>query len=102
MAGSTVFRSAYVPIKVTSDNNDVLRRYLCCCLLIKQAPKLIIGLIGAPGLRRIRREGVEESLLSGDDDLHQSIVEALDAYNRFTKSFRDDYSDTTGGPGAST
>ncbi|VDO80410.1 unnamed protein product [Heligmosomoides polygyrus] len=36
-----------------------------------------------------------EELLSGDNDLHQSIIKALDAYNRVTKSFGDDYSDTT-------
>ncbi|VDP26083.1 unnamed protein product [Heligmosomoides polygyrus] len=40
-----------------------------------------------------------ESLLNGDNDLHQSTVKALNAYNRVTKSFGDDYSDTTGGPG---
>ncbi|VDP01737.1 unnamed protein product [Heligmosomoides polygyrus] len=37
-----VFRSTYVPIKVTSDYDDILRRYLCC-LLIKQVPKLILA-----------------------------------------------------------
>ncbi|VDP48147.1 unnamed protein product [Heligmosomoides polygyrus] len=62
------------------DNGDVLRRYICC-LLIKQAPKLILDLIGTASLRSMRREEVEESLLSGDNDLHQSIVKALDAYN---------------------
>ncbi|VDO88072.1 unnamed protein product [Heligmosomoides polygyrus] len=36
-----------------------------------------------------------ESLLSGDNNLHQSIVKALDACNRVTKSFGDDYSDPT-------
>ncbi|VDP58131.1 unnamed protein product, partial [Heligmosomoides polygyrus] len=41
-----VFRRADVPINVTSDYDDISRRYLCC-LLIKQAPKLILGLIGA-------------------------------------------------------
>ncbi|VDO79092.1 unnamed protein product [Heligmosomoides polygyrus] len=65
-------------IKVTSDYDDIFRRYLCC-LLIKQVPKLILGLIGATSLRSIRREEVIESLLSGDNDLHQSIVKALDA-----------------------
>ncbi|VDO68655.1 unnamed protein product [Heligmosomoides polygyrus] len=71
-------------------------------LLIKQAPKLILGLIGAASLRSIRREKVIESLLSGNNDLHQPIVTALDTYNRVTKSFGDDYSDTTGGPGTYT
>ncbi|VDO99439.1 unnamed protein product [Heligmosomoides polygyrus] len=41
-------------------------------------------------VKSIRREEVIESLLSGDNDLHQSIVKALDAYNRVTKSFGDD------------
>ncbi|VDP04250.1 unnamed protein product [Heligmosomoides polygyrus] len=56
-----------VPIKVTSDYDAIFRRYLCC-LLIKQASKLILGLIGAASLRSIRREKVIESLLSGDND----------------------------------
>ncbi|VDO90360.1 unnamed protein product [Heligmosomoides polygyrus] len=85
MTAVPVFRSAYVPIEVTSDDDDVLRRYLCC-LLIKQAPKLILGLIGTASLRSICREEVEESLLSGDNDLHQSIVKALDAYNRVSET----------------
>ncbi|VDO18731.1 unnamed protein product [Heligmosomoides polygyrus] len=49
----TVLRSTYVPIKVTSDYVYIFRRYFCC-LLIKQAPKLILGLIGATSLRSIR------------------------------------------------
>ncbi|VDP09554.1 unnamed protein product [Heligmosomoides polygyrus] len=87
--------------KVTSDNDDVLRRYLCC-LLFKQAPKLILGLIGRASLRSIRREEVEESLLSGDNDLHQSIVKALDTYNRVSETLGDDYTNTDGGPGTTT
>ncbi|VDP53758.1 unnamed protein product [Heligmosomoides polygyrus] len=77
MAAAPVFRRADVPIKVTCEYDDILRRHLCC-LLIKQAPKLILGLIGAASLRSIRRE--------------EMIV---------TKSFGDDYTDTTGGPGTS-
>ncbi|VDO73449.1 unnamed protein product [Heligmosomoides polygyrus] len=100
MTAVLVLRSTYVPIKVTSDYDDNFRRYLRC-LLIKQIPKLILGLIRAATLRRMRREEVIESLFRGDNDLHQSIVKALDAYNRVTKSFGDDYSDTTGGPGTS-
>ncbi|VDP39068.1 unnamed protein product [Heligmosomoides polygyrus] len=99
MTAVPVFRSTYVPIKVTSDYDDIFRRYLCC-FLIKQSPKLILGLIGAASLRNIRREEVIESLLSGDNDLHQG--KAFDTYKRVTKSFGDDYSDTTGGPGTST
>ncbi|VDO76785.1 unnamed protein product [Heligmosomoides polygyrus] len=101
MTAVLVLRSTYVPTKVTSDYDDIFRRYLCC-LLIKQAPKLFLGLIGAATLRSIRREEVIESLLRGDNDLHQPIAIAFDAYNRVTKSFGDDYSDTTGGPGTST
>ncbi|VDP05942.1 unnamed protein product [Heligmosomoides polygyrus] len=101
MTAVPILRSTYVPVKVTSDYDDIFRRYICC-LLIKQAPKLILGLIGAASLRSIRREEVIESLLSGDNDLHQPIVKALGTYNRVTKSFGDDYSDTTGGPGTST
>ncbi|VDO90614.1 unnamed protein product [Heligmosomoides polygyrus] len=101
MTAVPVFRRADVPIKVTSDYDDIFRRHLCC-LLIKQAPKLILGLIGAASLRSIRREEVIESLLSGNNDLHQSIVKAFDAYNRVTKSFGDDDSNSTGGPGTST
>ncbi|VDP28378.1 unnamed protein product [Heligmosomoides polygyrus] len=86
---------------VTSDYDDIIRRHLCC-LLIKQVPKLILGLIGAASLWSIRREEVIESLLRGDNDLHEPIVIAFNAYNRVTKSFGDDYSDTTGGPGTST
>ncbi|VDO99715.1 unnamed protein product [Heligmosomoides polygyrus] len=88
-------------IGVTSDYDDIFRRYVCC-LLIKQAPKLILGLFWAAGLRGICREEVKESLLNGDNDPHQPIVIAFDAYNRVTKSFGDDYSDTTSGPGNST
>ncbi|VDO66568.1 unnamed protein product [Heligmosomoides polygyrus] len=94
MTAVSVFRSTYVPIKVTSEYDDIFRRYLGC-LLIKQSPKLILGLIGAASLRCICREEVIESLLSGDNDLHQSTVKALDAYNRVTKSLGDDYPDTT-------
>ncbi|VDP62784.1 unnamed protein product [Heligmosomoides polygyrus] len=101
MTAVPVLRSTYVPIKVTRDYDDIFRRYLCC-LLIKQVPKLILGLIGAASLRSIRREEVIESLLSGDNDLHQSIVKALNAYNRVTKSFGDDDSNSTGGPETST
>ncbi|VDO99893.1 unnamed protein product [Heligmosomoides polygyrus] len=101
MTAVPVLRSTYVSIKVTSDYDEIFRRYLCC-LLIMQAPKLFLSLIGAASLRSIRREEVIESLLSGDNDLHQSIVKALDAYNRVTKSFGDDYSDTAGSPGTST
>ncbi|VDP06864.1 unnamed protein product [Heligmosomoides polygyrus] len=79
------------------ERDEVGIAYLCC-LLIKQAPKLFLGLIRAASLRSIRREEVIESLLRDDNDLHQSIVKALNAYNRVTKSFGDDYSDTTGGP----
>ncbi|VDO68219.1 unnamed protein product [Heligmosomoides polygyrus] len=100
MTAIPVFRGTYMPTKVTSDYDDIFRRYLCC-LLIKQVPKLPLGLIGAPSLRSIRREEVIELLLSGDHDLHQSIVEAVNAYNRVTKSFRQDYSYITGGPGTS-
>ncbi|VDP48618.1 unnamed protein product [Heligmosomoides polygyrus] len=89
MTAAPVFRSTYVPIKVTSDYDDIFRRYLCC-LLIKQALKLILGLIGAASLRSIRRGELMKSLLSGANDLRQSIVKALDAYNRVTKSFGDD------------
>ncbi|VDP05691.1 unnamed protein product [Heligmosomoides polygyrus] len=96
-----VLRSTYVPIKVTSDYDDIFRRYLCC-LLIKQAPKVFFGLVVAATLRNIRRGEVMESLLSGDNNLHQPIVIAFNAYNRVTKSFGDDYSDTTGGPWAAT
>ncbi|VDP49427.1 unnamed protein product [Heligmosomoides polygyrus] len=53
-------------------------------------------------MRSIRREEAIESLLTGDNDLHQSIVKALDAYNRVTKSFGDYYSDTAAGPKIST
>ncbi|VDP13605.1 unnamed protein product [Heligmosomoides polygyrus] len=63
MTAVPVFRRADVPIKVTSDYDDTIRRHLCC-LLIKQAPKLILGLIGAAGLRSIRREEVIGSLLA--------------------------------------
>ncbi|VDO90143.1 unnamed protein product [Heligmosomoides polygyrus] len=101
MTAVSVLCSTYVPIKVTSDYDDIFRWYLCC-LLIKQAPKLFLGLIGAATLRSMRREEGIESLLSGDNDLHQSIVKALDPYNRVTKSFGDDYSDTVGGSGTST
>ncbi|VDP42816.1 unnamed protein product [Heligmosomoides polygyrus] len=55
-----VFRGTYVPIKVTSDYDDILRRYLCC-LLIKQAPKLFVGLIGAATLWKMHREEVIET-----------------------------------------
>ncbi|VDP07571.1 unnamed protein product [Heligmosomoides polygyrus] len=101
MTAVLVFRSTYVPIKVTSDYDDNFRRYLCC-LLIKQAPKLFLGLIGAATLRSIRGEEMIESLVRGDNDLHQPIVIAFNAYNRVTKSFGDNYSDTAGGPGTST
>ncbi|VDP13805.1 unnamed protein product [Heligmosomoides polygyrus] len=101
MTAVPVFRSTYAPIKVTSNYDYIFRRYLCF-LLIKQAPKFILGLIGAASLRSIRREEVIESFLSGDNDLHQSIVKAFDAYNRVTKPFGDDYSDTTGVPETST
>ncbi|VDP12489.1 unnamed protein product [Heligmosomoides polygyrus] len=101
MTAVIVFRRTDVPTKVTCDYDDIFRRHLCC-LLIKQALKLILGLIGAASLRSIRREKMIESLLSGDNDLHQSIVKALNTYNRITKSFGDGYSDTTGGHGTST
>ncbi|VDP38030.1 unnamed protein product [Heligmosomoides polygyrus] len=101
MTAVPVLRSTYVPIKVTSDYDDIFRRYPRC-LLIKQVSKLILGLIGAATLRSIHREEVIESLLSGDNDLDQSIVKALDTYNRVTKSFGDDYSYTAGVPGTST
>ncbi|VDO91614.1 unnamed protein product [Heligmosomoides polygyrus] len=76
MTAVPVLRSTYMPIKVTGDYDDIFRRYLCC-LLIKQVPKLILGLIGA-------------------------YAEEPDAYNRVTKSFGGDYSDTAGGPETST
>ncbi|VDP37949.1 unnamed protein product [Heligmosomoides polygyrus] len=79
MTAVPVLRSTYVPIKVTSDYDDIFRRYLCC-LLIKKAPKLFLSLIGTATLRSIRREEVIESLLSDDNDLHQSFVNALDTY----------------------
>ncbi|VDO77264.1 unnamed protein product [Heligmosomoides polygyrus] len=63
MTAVPVFRRANVPIKVTSDYDDIFRRYLCC-LLTKQAPELNLGLIGAASLRSIRREEMIESLLS--------------------------------------
>ncbi|VDO89110.1 unnamed protein product [Heligmosomoides polygyrus] len=90
-----------MPIKATSNHDDIFRRHLWC-ILIKHAPKLILGLIGAAGLRSIRREEVIDSLHSGDNGHHQSIVKGFDTYNRVTKSFEDDYSNTTGGPGTST
>ncbi|VDO96637.1 unnamed protein product [Heligmosomoides polygyrus] len=80
MTAVPVFRRADVPIKVTSHNDDDFRRYFCC-LLIKQAPKPILSLIVATTLRSIRREVVMESLFSGDKNLLQSIVKALNAYN---------------------
>ncbi|VDO70528.1 unnamed protein product [Heligmosomoides polygyrus] len=101
MTAVPVFHSTYVSIKVTCDYDDIFRQHLCC-LLIKQVPKLILGLIKATSLRSIRREEVMESLLSGDNDLHLSIVKAFDAYNRVSKSFGDDDSNSTGGPGTST
>ncbi|VDO82509.1 unnamed protein product [Heligmosomoides polygyrus] len=45
-----IFRRSDVPINVTSDYDDIFRRHLSC-LLIKQAPKLILGLIGAASLQ---------------------------------------------------
>ncbi|VDO75760.1 unnamed protein product [Heligmosomoides polygyrus] len=101
MTAGPVLRSTYVPIKVTTDYDDIFRQYLCC-LLIQQAPQLILGLIGAASLRSIGREEVIGSLLSGGNDLHQSIVKALNPYNRVTKSLGGDYSDTTSGPRTST
>ncbi|VDP09870.1 unnamed protein product [Heligmosomoides polygyrus] len=71
MTDVPVFLRADVPIKVANDYDDIFRRYLCC-LLIKQAPKLILGLIEAASLRSIRREEVIEPLLSGDNDLRSS------------------------------
>ncbi|VDO78955.1 unnamed protein product [Heligmosomoides polygyrus] len=53
---------------------------------IKQAPKLILGLIGAAGLCITRREEMMKSLLSGDND-PQSIVKAFNAYNRVSETF---------------
>ncbi|VDO79535.1 unnamed protein product [Heligmosomoides polygyrus] len=50
----------------------------------------------------IHREEVMESLLRGDNDLHQSVVKALDGYNRVSETFGDDYSDATDGLGTST
>ncbi|VDO70877.1 unnamed protein product [Heligmosomoides polygyrus] len=89
---------ARLKLSVTSNYDDIFHRYLCC-LLIKQAPKPILDSIGAASLRSIRGEEAIESLLSGDNDLRQSIVKAFGTYNRVTKSFGDDYSDTSGGPG---
>ncbi|VDO94088.1 unnamed protein product [Heligmosomoides polygyrus] len=56
MTAVLVLRGTYMPIKVTSDCDDIIQRYLCC-LLIKQVPKLILGLIGAVSLRSISTEG---------------------------------------------
>ncbi|VDP05635.1 unnamed protein product [Heligmosomoides polygyrus] len=97
MTAVPVFHGTYVPSKVTSNYDGIFRRYFCC-LLIKQTLKPIVGLIEAASLRSIRKEEVIESLLSGDNDLHQSIVKAFDTSNRVTKSLGDDYSDTTAGP----
>ncbi|VDP47232.1 unnamed protein product [Heligmosomoides polygyrus] len=101
MTAVPVFRRADVPVTVTSNYDVIFPRYLRC-LLIKQAPKLTLSLIGAASLRSIHGEELIESLLSGDNDFHQSIVKALDAYNRVMESFGDDYYDTTGGLGTST
>ncbi|VDP20888.1 unnamed protein product [Heligmosomoides polygyrus] len=46
MTAVPVFRRADVSIKVTSDYDDIFRRYVCN-LLIKQATKLVLGMIGA-------------------------------------------------------
>ncbi|VDO77144.1 unnamed protein product [Heligmosomoides polygyrus] len=77
-----VYLSFGTLIIVTSDYDDFLRRY--CLLSFHQ------------------KEEVIESLLSGDNDLHQPIVKAFDAYNRVTMSFGNDYTDTTSGSGTST
>ncbi|VDO95463.1 unnamed protein product [Heligmosomoides polygyrus] len=84
MTAVPVFRRADVPVKVNSDYDDIFRGYLCC-LLIKQAPKLILGLIGAASLRNIRREVVESLLAATTIFINRSLKRStltIESHNR--------------------
>ncbi|VDO24638.1 unnamed protein product [Heligmosomoides polygyrus] len=88
MTAVPVLRSTYVPVKVTRYYDDIFR-WCLCRILIKKAPKVIVGLIRAASLLGTRKD-VVESLLSGDNDLHQSIIKAFDACNQASETFGDE------------
>ncbi|VDO84774.1 unnamed protein product [Heligmosomoides polygyrus] len=47
----------------------------------------------------ISGEEMASSLLYGDNNLHQAVIETFYACNRVTETLGDDHTDTTGGPG---
>ncbi|EYB97208.1 hypothetical protein Y032_0142g2299 [Ancylostoma ceylanicum] len=96
MASVSIFRRSYMTVQVSRDNYCIFHRYFRC-LFGQQHPEVIFHLFTTACLWGVCREEVKTLFCGGDDDLHETVIDALHLSYRVPEALRDDYAHTISG-----